>query len=243
MSASEGACVSASTSATWRPPRASSTASSVATVDRPGAPAAPQTAITRGCGRGAGAGADAAGPVESASAMRHGSMCRLSGRLQPARGGDTLPRRVVDQRHDPCARAVAEGDDGRRHRRAGHRDDQGVGVGERPQQRLGVGAQHPIGRSEGGGRGGDHRDHVDAFAAQSLDEEPCVVHGDDDLHEPAPIVGTTERADSSDIAASVAGTSALGMTSSRAAAPPPIIESSRVTDTTVASATRMRGSS
>ena len=67
------------------------------------------------------------------------------------------------------------------------------------------------------------------------------VDRDEDSHDPAPAVGTTESADASAIAASVAATSARGMTSSTADAPPPIMESSRATETTVASATRMRG--
>src|SRR5688572_3412420 len=70
-----------------------------------------------------------------------------------------------------------------------------------------------------------------------------AVDRDQDLHVPEPDVGTIDSAASSAIAARVAATSDRGMTSSSEAAPPPIMESSRRTDTTVASATRMRGTS
>ncbi len=96
---------------------------------------------------------------------------------------------------------------------------------------------------EGGCR--DHRHDRDAVLRQLVRECAAVrfVHRNEDSHGAAPAVGTTDSADSSAMAARVAATSARGMTTSSAAEPPPIIESSRVTETTVASATRIRGTS
>ena len=81
-SAIDGAWVSASTSPTRFPPRASSTASSMASVDRPGAPAGPQTAITRGC-RGAAGSTAGARSTARASRSRHGSAASGHGPISP----------------------------------------------------------------------------------------------------------------------------------------------------------------
>ena len=77
--ASDGAWESPSTSATCRPPRASSTASSIATVERPGAPAGPQTAMSRGR-REAADGSSSAAVVGCATgrAVRRSASCQAS---------------------------------------------------------------------------------------------------------------------------------------------------------------------
>lgn len=190
----------------------------------------------RGRRRRGGAGRERFGDVPGLDGVRER-------RLEAAGRCDALSCAVVDERQHPRARTVAQCDHGRRHRGAGHVDHECIGVGESPQHRLGLGAQHPVGRQECGSGCRDLRDHVDPLTSQARDEGVGLVDRDDDPHEPAPVVGTIDRAEPSAMAARVADTSVRGITSSSAAAPPPIIDSSRVTDTTVASATRMRGSS
>src|SRR5690606_5226672 len=88
-----------------------------------------------------------------------------------------------------------------------------------------------------------HRAHVGLGVAQPGGQgAPArAVDGDDDPHQPPPGVGTTDSRAPSATAARVAATSARSMTSSSAVPAVPIIESSRVTVTTVAEATGMRG--
>ena len=138
---------------------------------------------------------------------------------------------------------VAEGDGRAGERTAVGMEHDGVGRRDGVRDALGLEARPAVlgGGREGAGR--HDRDDLDPFALEPVGEPAAVrlVRRDEDLHRSAPVVGTTERADSAATAASTAATSDRGMTSSSAAEPPPIIESSRVTETTVASGMRMRG--
>ncbi len=157
---------------------------------------------------------------------------------------DTVVGRLCTERHDPHRSPVARRHDGRVEGCPRDLEHDGIGVPERTRDAIGFCERAALDRH--GERGCRHHCHDrDALGLQALRQVAAVrlVDGDQNPHGVAPDVGTTERADSSAIAARVAATSDRGMTISRAAEPPPIIESSRVTETTVASATRMRGTS
>jgi hypothetical protein len=172
-------------------------------------------------------------------------------RLQTEHRGDPLVAGPVGERNDADGASVARGHDGCAHRRARRLQHDGVGLRERGRDVL-RSSDAPVAvidrvvgyrDDERGCR--HHRDHDETLGLEALRQIAAVrlVDRDDHPHCDAPEAGTTDSADWSAIAASVAATSDLGITISRAAEPPPIIESSRVTDTTVASATRMRGAS
>ena len=239
----DGACVSASTSAACRPPRASSTASSIATVVRPGAPAGPQTAMTRGW-----RGADGlrppsgCGDAASASARRQGSMSSGHGPVSPKAATQAALGVARHERDDPHARTVAHADGGGGQ---GRRGRPAARPSRRRRARAGcarprVRAPRPRRRPRERMPGSSSTTAIPSRSSPSASALPCGSSTATRIViAPAPAVGTTESADSSAMAPSTAATSARGMTTSRDAAPPPIIESSRVTETTVASATRM----